>query len=315
MLNRGSIPSSGRGDRGQATVLFALALVAIIAMVGLVLDGGAVFAQRRDQQNAADLAALAGANDYLLSGDETAATTVAMAAAARNGYTDGTAGATVHVSFNYDNGAQVKVDINAPHHNNFAGIVGQGTWNVSTTATAITGIPDTVNGAAPVIFSIDAFDSNGDPLAAYSDPNNPYDFGDGNGDVPNNAGDIAWTNYGTGNVDTSVVDAIIQGQDIINKELDFGEYIGQHNQGYHNNQLFSDANTYLTGTDVVVPIVDHNGNFQGWATFHVTAAHGASDKTLSGYFKDNFQAVRLSVGCANGQCPRYFGTYVLKLIK
>ena len=48
-------------------VLFTLALVAIIAMVGLILDGGGAFAQRRGQQNAADLAALAGA-DALLNG-------------------------------------------------------------------------------------------------------------------------------------------------------------------------------------------------------------------------------------------------------
>ena len=37
----------------------------MIAMVGLVLDGGSTFAQRRDQQNGADLAAVAGANAYL----------------------------------------------------------------------------------------------------------------------------------------------------------------------------------------------------------------------------------------------------------
>ena len=46
-------------------VLFLLAIFAIIGMVGLVLDGGSVFAQRRDQQTAADLAAMAGAAAYL----------------------------------------------------------------------------------------------------------------------------------------------------------------------------------------------------------------------------------------------------------
>ncbi len=50
-----------RNERGQILVLFALALVAMIAMVGLILDGGSAFAQRRQEQNAADLAALAGA--------------------------------------------------------------------------------------------------------------------------------------------------------------------------------------------------------------------------------------------------------------
>ena len=58
--------SRGRASDGQIIVIFALGLVAMIAMVGLVLDGGSTFAQRRGQQNAADLAALAGANQYLL---------------------------------------------------------------------------------------------------------------------------------------------------------------------------------------------------------------------------------------------------------
>ena len=42
-----------------------LGWLVIIGMVGLVLDGGGAFAQRRSEQNAIDLAALAGANAYL----------------------------------------------------------------------------------------------------------------------------------------------------------------------------------------------------------------------------------------------------------
>ena len=39
-----------RGDQqGQIIVLFTLAVVALIAMVGLVIDGGSAFAQRRGQ--------------------------------------------------------------------------------------------------------------------------------------------------------------------------------------------------------------------------------------------------------------------------
>jgi Flp pilus assembly protein TadG len=51
-----------RRDRagGQIIVVFALALVAIIAMTGLVIDGGAAFAQQRVAQNGADGTATAG---------------------------------------------------------------------------------------------------------------------------------------------------------------------------------------------------------------------------------------------------------------
>lgn len=51
--------SEGR-EAGQALVLFTFALVAIIAMTGLVLDGSTVFAQQRVAQNGSDAAALAG---------------------------------------------------------------------------------------------------------------------------------------------------------------------------------------------------------------------------------------------------------------
>ena len=49
-----------RDQRGQALVLFALALTVIVAGVGVVVDGGYAFAQRRVSQNAADFAAMAG---------------------------------------------------------------------------------------------------------------------------------------------------------------------------------------------------------------------------------------------------------------
>ncbi len=53
-----------RADQaGQALVVLALALVALIGFVGLGLDGAEAFAQRRKMQNAADAAALAGARE------------------------------------------------------------------------------------------------------------------------------------------------------------------------------------------------------------------------------------------------------------
>ncbi len=47
--------------RGQMLVIAALALVAIVGMTGLVIDGGAIFAQQRTAQNGSDAAATAGA--------------------------------------------------------------------------------------------------------------------------------------------------------------------------------------------------------------------------------------------------------------
>lgn len=47
-------------DAGQSIVVVALLLVALVAMLGLVIDGGVVLVSRRQAQNAADAAAMAG---------------------------------------------------------------------------------------------------------------------------------------------------------------------------------------------------------------------------------------------------------------
>lgn len=48
-------------ERGQALVLIALLMVGLMGVMGLVVDGGNAYAQRRRMQNAADASALAGA--------------------------------------------------------------------------------------------------------------------------------------------------------------------------------------------------------------------------------------------------------------
>jgi Flp pilus assembly protein TadG len=54
-----------RNERGQAMVLVVFAIIAMIAMAGLALDGGRLHTQRRQAQNAADAAAVAGARELL----------------------------------------------------------------------------------------------------------------------------------------------------------------------------------------------------------------------------------------------------------
>jgi hypothetical protein len=70
-------------ERGQALILVALAIVGIVGILGLVIDGGNAFNDRRRAQNAADSAALASAYERIKGGDWVSA---AMAAAAENGY-------------------------------------------------------------------------------------------------------------------------------------------------------------------------------------------------------------------------------------
>ena len=307
----------GDGERGQILVLFALASVVIIGMVGLVLDGGGAFAQRRSEQNAVDLAALAGANAYLntngtVAERTAAAQAAAIASATRNGYTNGVNGTVVSTPTVtlMQSGAKVSINITATHVNSFARVLGATSWDVSVTATALSGTADTGVGAGPWTMSIEAFNADGTPKYT---KNNPQAFGEVNGDYPVSALDMSWTDYnGANNVNSVEVSNIVDGSNVVTATFQFGEYLGQHNSGNHAT-LFDDVNTDLIDQILPIPIVGPavapattcsnptsytNGCFKGWALFHVLSAQQAG-KTITGYFEETFAASPLSVG----ECP------------
>jgi Flp pilus assembly protein TadG len=330
------VPRSSRrsGQRGQILVLFVVALVAVIAGVGLVIDGGFAFAQRRNEQNAADLAAFAGANALLNGQDANAA---ALAAAGLNDFPHGVGGTSVNVTVAP---TTVQVDITAPHHNYFSGVVGQYTWDVSVTATALTGIPTQFVGIAPFILSQEAFDPvTGLPFDIYTtDTDFTKTQGQGS-DQPLMVLNMAWTNLGTGNVSTNDVKDILDGSAPLNADLALNDYIGQSNNGVHNALFDSNSqpsiNTTLAGLDVAVPIVGPPvpgqsfcndgshvvGCFRGWALFHVTSAMklgGGEEGTITGYFLTGItRSASAADVCAvsDSACAGFFhGVYVIKLI-
>jgi Flp pilus assembly protein TadG len=71
-------------EHGQALIVIALVAVALVGMVGLVVDGGRGFLDRRNAQNAADAAALASAYARI-KGDQDMVS-AALTTAAQNGY-------------------------------------------------------------------------------------------------------------------------------------------------------------------------------------------------------------------------------------
>lgn len=77
-------------QKGQALVLIALAMVGLVAITALAVDGGRVLSDRRHAQNAADTSALAAALQAIQTTGkcDSAATTKAMQRAASNGYDD-----------------------------------------------------------------------------------------------------------------------------------------------------------------------------------------------------------------------------------
>ncbi len=99
-------------QRGQVLVIFVFAVIGLVAMTGLAIDGGNIFADRRQAQNAADTASLAAALEKITQQKGGAANctdlttpspcgalveNVAMDMAAKNGYPSDVVHSTVEV--------------------------------------------------------------------------------------------------------------------------------------------------------------------------------------------------------------------------
>lgn len=328
-------------ERGQILILFALALVAIIGMVGLVLDGGGAFAQRRTEQNAADVAALAAANDLIANQGSAVWQDTARTIASQNGYTDGVDGASVEVTCvncpgsgpdqTFDtavDGVQVTVDITAPHRNNFSSIMGMPTWDVSTTATSKTGWANTAHAPGPFIVSIDAFNAGGDPIhctgtADECDLEHPTD------DTPTEWSEFTWTDFGydlpsapcppdgepfeMGNVNDSDLQDYMAGRADFSITVDFGCYIAQHNSGVMNNIVAELED--MAPTTFPVPIVDDQGKYVGWASFVMTSADpGGRNGIISGYFETGRILAQLDVSGAGFGDSTFGSAYVVQLV-
>jgi len=87
---------TNRAQKGQALILIVFAVIGLIALTGLAVDGSVTYSNRQSAQNAADTAALTGALD-LANSKSSNAVSDAQGAASTSGFTTGTA-ATVTVN-------------------------------------------------------------------------------------------------------------------------------------------------------------------------------------------------------------------------
>lgn len=307
--------AGGQSRRGQILPIFALCMVVLVGMVGLVLDVGGAFAQRRVEQSASDLAALAGANAYMTTGDAATAIAEARLIAKANGYADGDAGASVTITIDPAPGTGLAVAITAAHTNYFAAILGQPTWSIAVSASASAAIPDTAIDPAPFVFSGDLFGADGNPKALYtragcaasgcawplsSDPD------------PGLAS-FAWTDFsGAPAVDASVVDGLIDGSHPLVRTLALGDVVGQARADSASASLALIA-AHMVGKAYPVAVVSAGTNkFLGWASFMVTGAGDSSLGQVLGYFLAGHQSPLLSAsGSCASNCPHYLGSFFL----
>jgi hypothetical protein len=198
-------------DRGQILVIFTMMLVVLILVTGLVVDGGNAFLNRRDSQNSADIGALAGTKrlaDYYVHGSAFTASDNAFTAIqtrmTQNGCTAGSGctwtahyigprtGATfqdlgvvgandtvVPGAFSGQKAMGIKVDIAKTAPTYFLGVIGQSSWKISTTATAISGQPSGAPAGQilPIALVQPATMDEGSIYALTSGMNGPGNFG------------------------------------------------------------------------------------------------------------------------------------------
>jgi len=167
-------PRDRRSEAGQALVLFALSLVGLLAMTGLVIDIGGAWAQVRTEQKVADVAALAGATAEANGASRAQIIEAALDSAAVNGFPANEVQVNIPpTSGKYGPGGSgyspsdcsvpaqypcwVEVVINRQHSNSFSRVVGLNSFSVSARGVAVGGIANTVtNGAAPLMFNFEA---------------------------------------------------------------------------------------------------------------------------------------------------------------
>jgi uncharacterized membrane protein len=220
-----------RRSEGQILAMFAGGAILLILITGLVIDGGNVFLQRRDSQNSADIAAMAGAKrlaDYyvLPAGSTGKAYTgtdnVYAKIATRMGDNDCPSGVGSNCAWTaryvgvrsgsgfVDLGAVTSADAGPPGYAGgqkalgvtvnvtktprtyLLGVIGQSTWTVKTLATAVTGqVPGAPAGQLLPIGLTELPTQEGALYALTSGANGPGNFGWLSWDGSNSAGSLA----------------------------------------------------------------------------------------------------------------------------
>ncbi len=320
---------SRRREDGQILVIFAGGLITLLLVVGLVIDGGNAFLNRRDAQNASDLSAMAGTKviaDHYTKGGRTGADVYAAvdATVVANGCTG--AGATpctwtaeyVRPSGSSEvdlgplvdggsipSGAQgVRVSIDRQPQTYFLGVVGQSSWTVDTEATGLTAAIDELPPGQVLPIAAD-------PPGTYED-GTKYVFTAGK-DGPGNFGWLSWTGA---NDEPTLADSICTPD---NPEITFDQWISG-DPGTKNGNAIRDCLDYWIshGTTVLIPIWgpgcgDADGtqglgsNFDycitGLAAFQLTWHDQPAISQIEGIFKGYYQLPTVPAGYGGPPSP------------
>lgn len=162
------------GERGQVLPLVAICVVVLMGFAGMAVDVGYLQYQQRQQQSAADAAAIAGARQLIYEGcphTTNGFATAARADAATNGYTHGSGSVLVTVAnppvsapFSSDNCA-VQTQVYSQHPTFFSKLFAPA-WHGDTTTQAVATITSNNNACIYLLDSSAQFQLNGTNIDA-----------------------------------------------------------------------------------------------------------------------------------------------------
>jgi len=135
-----------RDESGAVLILVALLIVVLMGTAALAVDGGSLYQARRQMVNAADAAALAGAQELIRTeGNKSAATAVAEDYAIRLNNSD-----VDKVTVSFPNDYTIVVEVGKQVDFGFARIFGIDNFDVPARAVAIIGTTTAVGGIIPI---------------------------------------------------------------------------------------------------------------------------------------------------------------------
>jgi putative Flp pilus-assembly TadE/G-like protein len=280
-----------KNERGQTILLTVLFLVVLMGCAALTLDIGVWYREQRQAQATADAAALAGAQ--ALPADPSDALAWAQQYADSNGGGVAAADITLRNDFATHDTVAVKVTRTAPSF--FASIFSFGNVDVHAHAAARAGVPEEVEGAAPIVVNkLHPLLSGPGCPCFHQETTLPL----AKTGAPGAFGMVDFDNSGS-NGNPDLADWVQNGFEGM---LDLGPYDSDPGAKFNGGGL-TQALDARVGTELLFPVFDtldqvgSNAQYDviGWVAFHLDCfglAVGSTDctnqngnnQTLTGYF-------------------------------
>jgi Flp pilus assembly protein TadG len=276
-----------RSADGQVSVMAAVLMVFLVAMVAFVLDIGSWFREQRSAQSTVDAAALAGAQ--ALPSDPTSAASIANDYAQRNG---GVTGLTVTVGSKWTPNDQITVTQAKPATGFFSKVLGISAVTVHAHATAVSEQPSEPIGVAPIAVNIMHPELHGTPGCPCFGPTYPTAIPLGKTGAPGSFTmlnlDLSTQNGTTGS--STLADWIANG---FNAYLPIGDYFSDPGAKFNDSKIQS-ALLGRNNSELLFPVYDtlngtgSNADYHviAWVGFHLTGSLAISGNsgTIAGWF-------------------------------